>query len=57
MACAVMTTPWGLPDFDAHEDVHFFTDEASGLKAIIADPFDASWPRSRRSSFLALCEG
>src|SRR3954447_3482704 len=31
-----MTTPWGLPDFDAHEDVHFFTDEASGLRAIIA---------------------
>jgi leucine dehydrogenase len=31
-----MTTPWGLPDFDAHEDVHFFTDEKSGLKAIIA---------------------
>src|SRR4051812_24533260 len=36
MVCAVMTTPWGLPDFDAHEDVHFFTDEASGLRAIIA---------------------
>src|SRR5438105_210587 len=31
-----MTTPWGLADFDAHEDVHFFTDEKSGLKAIIA---------------------
>ena len=31
-----MTTPWGLPDFDAHEDVHFFTDEKSGLRAIIA---------------------
>ncbi len=31
-----MTTPWGLPDFDAHEDVHFFDDEKSGLKAIIA---------------------
>src|SRR3954462_1396144 len=36
MVCAVMTTPWGLPDFDAHEDVHFFADEATGLKAIIA---------------------
>src|SRR5213592_2099970 len=36
MVCAVMTTPWGLPDFDAHEDVHFFTDRANGLKAIIA---------------------
>jgi leucine dehydrogenase len=31
-----MTTPWGLPDFDAHEDVHFVTDEKCGLKAIIA---------------------
>src|SRR3954464_6147727 len=31
-----MTTPWGLPDFDAHEDIHFFRDEQSGLKAIIA---------------------
>lgn len=31
-----MTTPWGLPDFDAHEDVHFFTDEKCGLTAIIA---------------------
>jgi leucine dehydrogenase len=31
-----MTTPWGLPDFDAHEDVHFVTDEQCGLKAIIA---------------------
>ena len=31
-----MTTPWGLPDFDAHEELHFFTDEQCGLKAIIA---------------------
>jgi leucine dehydrogenase len=31
-----MTTPWGLPDFDAHEEVHFVTDEKYGLKAIIA---------------------
>jgi len=31
-----MTTLWGLPDFDAHEDVHFFTDEKSGLRAIIS---------------------
>jgi leucine dehydrogenase len=31
-----MTTPWGLPDFDAHEDIHFVTDEKCGLKAIIA---------------------
>ena len=31
-----MTTPWGLPDFDAHEALHFIDDEKSGLKAIIA---------------------
>ena len=31
-----MTTPWGMPDFDAHEDLQFVTDEKSGLKAIIA---------------------
>ncbi|RST31154.1 Glu/Leu/Phe/Val dehydrogenase [Sphingomonas ginkgonis] len=31
-----MTSLWALPDFDAHEDVHFFTDEKTGLKAIIA---------------------
>jgi leucine dehydrogenase len=31
-----MTTLWGLPDFDAHEEVHFITDEGSGLRAIIA---------------------
>jgi leucine dehydrogenase len=31
-----MTTPWGLADFDAHEEVHFIDNEACGLKAIIA---------------------
>lgn len=31
-----MTTPWGLADFDAHEEIHFVTDEKCGLKAIIA---------------------
>ena len=31
-----MTTPWGLPDFDAHEEIHFVTDAKSGLRAIIA---------------------
>lgn len=31
-----MTTPWGMPDFDAHEDIHFFTDDKTGLRAIIA---------------------
>ena len=31
-----MTTPWGFPDYDAHEALHFIEDKASGLKAIIA---------------------
>ena len=31
-----MLTPWGFPDFDAHEALHFIADEASGLRAIIA---------------------
>ena len=31
-----MTTLWGLPDFDAHEEVLFVTDEQCGLRAIIA---------------------
>jgi leucine dehydrogenase len=31
-----MTSLWDHPDFDDHEVVHFVTDPASGLKAIIA---------------------
>ena len=31
-----MNTPWDYPDFDAHEALHFVTDRASGLRAIIA---------------------
>lgn len=31
-----MPSPWAMPDFDDHELVHFITDRASGLKAIIA---------------------
>ena len=31
-----MSTLWGLPDFDAHEGIHFVTDRDSGLRAIIA---------------------
>src|SRR3954467_4645025 len=31
-----MTTPWGLPDFDAHEEIHFVMDDKCGLQAIIA---------------------
>ncbi|MCP3729041.1 NAD(P)-binding domain-containing protein [Sphingomonas sp. MG17] len=31
-----MTAVWDLPDFDSHEGVHFVTDPASGLRAVIA---------------------
>jgi leucine dehydrogenase len=31
-----MTSLWDLPDFDEHELVHFVTDPATGLKAVIA---------------------
>jgi leucine dehydrogenase len=31
-----MNCPWRLPDFDAHEALHFFHDHSTGLKAIIA---------------------
>ncbi len=31
-----MTTPWGLPDFDEHEAIHFITNDDCGLRAIIA---------------------
>ena len=31
-----MTAIWDLPDFDAHESVHLFEDQASGLRAVIA---------------------
>jgi leucine dehydrogenase len=31
-----MTTPWALPDFDEHEEIHFVTNDECGLRAIIA---------------------
>ncbi|MDP8995175.1 MAG: amino acid dehydrogenase, partial [Pseudomonadota bacterium] len=31
-----MHAPWDFADFDDHELVHFVTDRASGLKAIVA---------------------
>ena len=31
-----MTTGWGFPDFDAHEELQFVTDDKCGLRAIIA---------------------
>ncbi|WP_380877960.1 amino acid dehydrogenase [Sphingomonas sp. DBB INV C78] len=31
-----MTAPWDFPDYDDHEGVHLFRDQASGLTAVIA---------------------
>jgi leucine dehydrogenase len=31
-----MTSPWSLPEYDAHEGIHLFEDRASGLRAVIA---------------------
>jgi leucine dehydrogenase len=31
-----MNCPWRLPDFDAHEALHFFHDHSTGLMAIVA---------------------
>lgn len=31
-----MDTPWGYPDFDAHEGLHFIDEPKHGLRAIIA---------------------
>lgn len=31
-----MTAIWNSPDFDAHESVHLFADEKTGLRAVIA---------------------
>jgi leucine dehydrogenase len=31
-----MTTPWGLPDFDDHEAIHFITNDECDLRAIVA---------------------
>ena len=31
-----MQSTWDFPDFDDHEGVHFFSDPASGLSAVIA---------------------
>ena len=31
-----MTCPWRLPDFDAHEVLHFVHDSSTGLQAIVA---------------------
>ena len=52
-----MTTPWGLPDFDAHEEIHFVTDEKCGLQGDHRRPFDPSRPGRRRLPLLALCQG
>jgi leucine dehydrogenase len=42
---------WGFPDFDAHEGVHFFTDPASGLRAVIAIHSTALGPAAGGARF------
>lgn len=46
-----MTAPFDLPDFDAHEGVHFFEDAASGLRAIIAIHSTALGPAAGGTRF------
>ena len=50
-----MNTPWGYPDFDAHEALHFVTDEKSGLQGDHRHAFDPSRPGRGRRALVALC--
>ena len=42
---------WDLPDFDAHEAVHLFTDAATGLRAIVAIHSSALGPAAGGTRF------
>jgi leucine dehydrogenase len=46
-----MQSLWDLPDFDAHEAVHFVTDRDSGLQAIIAIHSTARGPAGGGTRF------
>ncbi len=49
---------WSHPDFDGHEDVHFFTERATGLRAIIAIHIRPISGQSSGGALLAwLCAG
>ena len=52
-----MTLPWSLPDFDAHEDVHFFHDRATGLRAIIAIHSTHLGPAAGGARYWSYAEG
>ncbi|AGH47887.1 MULTISPECIES: Leu/Phe/Val dehydrogenase [Sphingomonadales] len=46
-----MTAPWDFPDYDDHEGVHLFRDQASGLTAIIAIHSTALGPAAGGTRF------
>jgi leucine dehydrogenase len=52
-----MTDLWTLPDFDGHEAVHFVTDRASGLRAIIALHSTALGPAAGGCRFWHYAQG
>jgi leucine dehydrogenase len=47
----MMVAAWDLPDFDAHESVHLFRDEPSGLTAVIAIHSTALGPAAGGTRF------
>jgi len=51
-----MQSPWDYPDFDDHEVVHFVTDRATGLKAIIALHSTHLGPGAGGTRFWHYCE-
>jgi len=46
-----MTSPWDLPDFDAHEALHLVHDQASGLTAVVAIHSTALGPAAGGTRF------
>jgi leucine dehydrogenase len=46
-----MTSPWDLPDFDAHEALHLVHDHASGLTAVVAIHSTALGPAAGGTRF------
>ena len=46
-----MTAPWDFPDYDDHEGVHLFRDQASGLTAVIAIHSTALGPAAGGTRF------
>ena len=50
-----MNTPWGFPDFDAHEALHFVTDAQERPARDHRAAFDPSRAGGGRHALLALC--